>query len=328
MGDILDQIKREMGYSNLDDAELLEMAEYFDSLSDADLDDLDDAEYAEYLDYIDAVENAEHKLRRRSHGHRPHRSAHRPHGHSGHKRPLKKPSNILRGRRKLDAVGGGGRYAKPGTTAGKSPVFASPAYIQELMTRSKGDLNITVTRNSNNLAFALPYILFGLNGFNSNYISTIKQYLPAGVTMTASVVAATGDVLLTYTDGIGTDTVTLSLTGSLISYSEFLQNMNSNFFKSMYIRQEYPNDANLLSAKSQPINFGLLSALGMKNANTLLPRSRSLNSDFKDYIINLFISEQKITSDFSFVQNIIQTNAAYSIGWDVFMSDRTNLNNI
>ena len=64
----------------------------------------------------------------------------------------------------------------------------------------------------------------------------------------------------------------------------------------------------------------------MKNANNLLPRSRRLNSDFQTNIINLFLPEQQITADFSFVQNIIQADQ-FVIAWDIFMSERTNLNN-
>jgi hypothetical protein len=105
--------------------------------------------------------------------------------------------------------------------------------------------------------------------------------------------------------------------------------MNQNFFKTHYIRQEYQNDANLLLAVSQTIRFGLLSSLGAKNANNLLPRSRRLNSDYQTFIINLFIPEQKITADFSFVQNIIRsaTDTPVVLAWDIFMSERSNLNN-
>ena len=107
--------------------------------------------------------------------------------------------------------------------------------------------------------------------------------------------------------------------------------MNQNFFKTQYIRQEYQNNNDLLLSVSQTINFGLLSSLGMNNKNNLLPRSRRLNDDYQTFIINLFLPEQKITSDFSFVQNIIRAGvdgATVVIAWDVFMSERINLNNM
>jgi hypothetical protein len=323
MKDVLDDLKREMGASNAEDAEFLEMAEYFDSLDAEDLDDLDDAEYAEYLDYAEALEMAERKHGRAKVGLALRKGARK--GGKG-----KKPkSSILRKRDKLVAVGGGGSFAKPGTVNRSAPTFGSPSFINQMMTQSKGDLNITVTRESININANLPLVLFGLQGFQSSYNSIIKQYLPANVTLVASTDPNNGDVLLTYTNSVGpvSDVIRISLTGSQISYSEFLQSMNQNYFSTRYIRQEYVNNANLLSAVSQTINFGLLSSLGMKNQNSLLPRSRRLNSDYQTFIINLFLPEQKITSDFSFVQQMIPA-AGQVIAYDVFMSGRKNLNNL
>lgn len=326
MNNILNQIKEEMSYSNLEQAEeMLEMAEVYDALDAEDFEQMDDAEYAEYLEFMDNLEMAEKK----KHGKKPmmHRLRHKKGIHP--KKKVHGSAKTLRGRAKLAAVGGGGAYAAKNSVSKSAPAFGSKAYINDLMTRSKGDLNITIQRIGRNITSPLPYILFDLNGFNSSYISTIKGYLPAGVTMVASVDPANGDVLLTYTaPGPLVDVIRISLSGSQISYSEFLQSMNSNFFKTNYIRQEYPNvPQTLLLAVSQSIAFGLLSALGMKNANNLLPRSRRLNDDYQTFILNLFLPEQKITSDFSFVQNIIDVDG-YVIAWDIFMSERTNLNNI
>lgn len=335
MQDILKQIQNEMDTSNLetlDGAEALEMAELYDSLDAEDFEGMDDAEYAEYLDFLDALEDAEHKKRRRLKlPQRPKKRLHRKHV-AKHGKGVKAHAKPLRGRAKLAAIGGGGTYTGKNAPASKQlPAFGSKAFINHLMTTSKGDLNITVTRETSKIKSPLPYILFDLNGYTSAYVSTMKQYLPSGVTMTAAPDPANGDVVLTYTNGVDTDKIRVSLTGSQISYSEFLQSMNQNFFKTQYIRQEYQNDSNLLLSVSQTINFGLLSSLGMNNKNNLLPRSRRLNDDYQTFIINLFLPEQKITSDFSFVQNIINATvdgATVVIAWDVFMSERINLNNM
>lgn len=315
MKDTLQELKNEMGYSNMEDADFLEMAEDFDSLSEQDLDDLDAEEAEEFAEYADALEMAERKMGKRKVAVAKH-TAKKKHG-------IKSTKST---QRKLAPVGGGGSWTKKGLATNAPPTFGTPSYINLMMTQSKGDLNITISRATANIAFPLPVVLFGLQGFASSYISMIKQYLPAGTTMVATT-SANGDVLLTFTQGANVDIVTITLTGSQISYSEFLQSMNQNYFKTRYIRQEYVNDANLLSAVSQTINFGLLSALGSKNQNSLLPRSRRLNSDYQTFIVNLFLPEQKITSDFSFVQNIVAV-AGQTIAYDVFMSDRTNLNNL
>lgn len=331
MKDILNQIKDEMTTSNFETAEALETAEYFDSLDAEDFEQMEAAEYEQYLEFLDGLEDAEHKKKKRLGLKMPFgkRRLHRTHAKRyGRKKVHKKP--LSKRQMKLAAIGGGGSYAGNTPTNQQLPTFGSPSFINKTMTDSVGDLNITITRETNKVPFNLPYILFDLNGYSSNYISTIKQYLPAGVTMTASADPATGDVLLTYADGGGnTDIVRISLTGSQISYSEFLQSMNQNFFKTHYVRQEYQNDATLLLQVSQTIRFGLLSSLGMKNANNLLPRSRRLNSDYQTNIINLFLPEQQITADFSFVQNIIRGvgEAQVVLAWDIFMSERTNMNN-
>jgi hypothetical protein len=317
------------------------MAEYFDSMSAEDFEDFDAEEHAEYAEYLEMLEMAEENAEdaehaqhhRKHHGlHMPHRKGHHKahhgpnHGgkhHGGaHHKSISGPHHT----RALSAIGGGGSFSRQGGANATPPAYGSADYIRGLMTAGFGDINITITRQTANIAAPLPYILFGLNGFSSSFISTLKQYLPGSTTVAASSDPLTGDMLLTFTaPGPLVDIVRVTLTGSQISYTEFLQNMNQNFFKTRYIKNSYINDSTLLLATSQQIQFGLLSALGSKNANNLLPRSRSLTTDFQPYNINLLLPEQKVTADFSFVQNIIAV-ANTTIGWDVFFSARTNLN--
>ena len=342
MRDILKQFQKELEFSNAEDAEMFEMAEYYDNLDAEDFDDFDAEEAEAYEEFLEMLEMAERRKHghhaHRSHGHHAHRKhghhAHRSHGHHAHKghghHAHKAHGHSKHGAHTamaMTAIGAGGYAASQKGTSKAPPAFGGADYVHDVMTRGDGDLNITVTRASNNIAgIPLPYILFNFNGFASSFISTLKQYLPTGVTVSASSDPANGDMLLTYVaPGPLTDIVRVSLTGSQISYMEFLQNMTSNFFMTNFIRQEYPNDSNLLLAVSQTIRFGLLSAMGAKSENNLLPRARRLTSDYQTFIINLFLPEQKVTTDFSFVQNIIGV-ANYTIAWDVFFSKRTNLN--
>lgn len=343
MNDILNQIKKEMGYSNAEDhAEyMLEMAEYYDSLENADFEDFDaeeSAEYAEYLEMLEMAEDAEN-AEHAQHHHKKHR-LHLPHrkGHGAHHKHNPNHGGRHHGgahhqaiagthhTRALNAIGGGGSFSRQGGASATPPAYGSADYIRGLMTAGFGDINITVSRPTANISSALPYLLFNVNGFSSSFNSTLKQYLPSGVTCAVSSDTSNGDMLMTFTAaGPLVDIVRVSLTGSQISYTEFLQNMNQNFFKTRYIKQGYNNDSNLLLSISQQIQFGLLSALGSNNKNNLLPRSRSLTTDYQPYNINLLLPEQKVTADFSFVQNIIPV-ANTVIGWDVFFSARTNLN--
>jgi hypothetical protein len=330
MINFLNQIKKEMNYSNAEDAEyMLEMAEYYDKMSKEDFEDFDaeeNAEYANYLEMVEAAEDAEHAQKHRIHVPRRTHSSN-THAGSRHKAAGAHHKSVMgtHHTRALNAIGGGGSFSRLGGANSKPPAYGSADYIRGLMTAGFGDINITVSRATVTIATPLPYILFNVNGLSSSFKSTIGQYLPSGTTVVASSDPATGDLLLTFTNGANSDVVRISLTGSQISYTEFLQNMNQNFFKTRYIKQSYVNDANLLLATSQQIQFGLLSALGSKNANNLLPRSRSLTTDYQPFNINLLLPEQKVTADFSFVQNILNV-ANTTIGWDVFFSARTNLN--
>jgi hypothetical protein len=336
MNEILNQIKKEMGYSNAEDAEnaenyMLEMAEHYDSLDEHDFEQMDPeehAEYAEFLEMLEMAEDAEKKNRHKKHllhrkGHAKHNPNHGGRHHGGAHHTATQGTHHTRA---LDAIGGGGSFSRKGGASATPPAYGSADYIRGLMTAGFGDINITVSRATANINSVLPYILFGVNGFSSSFISTLKQYLPAGVTCAVSSDPTNGDMLMTFTAaGPLVDVVRITLTGSQISYTEFLQNMNQNFFKTRYIKQGYVNDSNLLLATSQQVQFGLLSALGSKSANNLLPRSRSLTTDYQPYNINLLLPEQKVTADFSFVQNIIPV-ANTVVGWDVFFSARTNLN--
>ena len=194
--------------------------------------------------------------------------------------------------------------------------------ITSLITSSKGDLNITVTRGDviHGPGVVLPYVLFGLQGVSTNFSSAIKPYLPAGISLT-SATRTSGNMVLTFSNS---DTVTISMSG-LISYGEFLESMNANYFTCKYIRYEVAEDANRMAQQREQISFGTLSALGKQTANQLMPRSRVMSGDFNKGITNLLFPEQKIVSDFSFVQGIIPV-ASYSIAWDVFMASRLNLN--
>ncbi len=200
--------------------------------------------------------------------------------------------------------------------------IVNPETITSLIVNSVGDLNITVTRTGVAINSPLPYVLFGLQGLTTSFVSALRPYLPSGTTCVATTSA--GNIVLTYTSGLNVDVVTISMSG-LISYAEFLQTMNQNYFATKYIRYEIADDANRIAQQSEQISFGTLSALGAQNANQLMPRSRVMSWDYNKGITNLLMPEQEIVSDFSFVQRIIKIEG-YAIAWDVFMSKRINLN--
>jgi hypothetical protein len=200
----------------------------------------------------------------------------------------------------------------------------SNAVITQLIVGSYGDLNIVVTRNSANIALDLPYVLFGENDRESGFSNTLRAFIPAGVTLAVSVV--TGNIRLTYTQGMAVDTIDISLTSGNTSYVSFMQALNQNQFKTKYILYTI-SDATIQTQFSRIISFGDTSALGGVSSNQLSPSSRKMTWDFQDDRVNLLFPEQTITPQFAFVQ-MIRPTAGFEIGWNVFMSYRRNLNKV
>lgn len=196
----------------------------------------------------------------------------------------------------------------------------SSAVAQGLIASSKGDLNITVERKSINIDAKLPYVLFGSNDFSAGYLSTLAGYLPAGVAVAVSTSA--GKVIFTYTQGANVDVIEVAFTGNS-NYVSFLQSMNQTYFKTRYVLYSISN-VTFLDQFFEVVSFGVLTSLGMKNANQLSPNSRKLPSDFQDDRVNLIFPEQSVNPDFSFVQNF--SKHVMVINWDVFMSDKVSLN--
>ena len=100
--------------------------------------------------------------------------------------------------------------------------------------------------------------------------------------------------------------------------------MNQNYFKTKYVLYTI-SDATQKSQYFQMLTFGKLGSLGAKDANQLNVNSRIMTWDFQPDRANLLFPEQQVNADFSFVQGMIAV-ANFSISFNVFMSDRENLN--
>lgn len=203
------------------------------------------------------------------------------------------------------------------------------AGIEALIMQSVGDLNLTVTRGSANIAAPLPFIIFGANDFLASYASTLPQLIAAtgvaGLTCVVSV-DATGNVLFTYTAPAGVDVITVSNIGN-INYRTFLASMQNNYFKTKYFGTTV-SDATVASQQyAQPLLFGQLSSLGMTKANQLAFRSRQFSWTYLIQKVEVVLPEQTIAPEYSFAMNIL-AQAGFSIGFDFFMSERVNLNRV
>jgi len=203
---------------------------------------------------------------------------------------------------------------------------AQPGDIHSLIAESVGDLNLTVTRSGVSINAVLPFVLFGYNDSVAKYASTLRGFLnglPAGTQLTITI-DATGSYVFTYVNGANTDTVTVENLGN-INYQSFLSSMSNNFFATKYFLISVTDEAFATAQFAQPLNYGLLSALGMTGANQMILRSRTNSWMFRKDRIEVVMPEQKIVPDFSFVMSIVKADG-FSIGFDFFMSRRLNLN--
>ncbi len=195
-----------------------------------------------------------------------------------------------------------------------------------LIVNSKGDLNITVTREGASIAAPLPFVLFGSNDFQSGYNTTLRTFVfPVGYTCTVSTDATTGDILFTYSNNTNTDVVRVHNEGS-VNMRTFLASMNNNYFKTKNFLVSISDEAYNVQQFGLSLFFGVLSALGLTGANQLIFRSRTNSWQFRKDRVEVLLPEQKVVPEYSFAMEIIAVDA-FNMGFDFFMSERYNLNN-
>lgn len=198
--------------------------------------------------------------------------------------------------------------------------------VYGLIASSVGDININVKRVGATIAVSLPFVLFGSNDFQAKYVGTLRGIVPAGISYTVTNTQE-GNVRFTYVETAtgNTDYIEVELVGNM-SMVGFLAAMNNNLFATRMINVTLtPNTpANLLEF-NEVLFFGVLSAMGLKNANQLLYRSRQFSWDYQQNKVAVILPEQSIVPDFSFVQSMIAVDQL-TLGFDIYMSRRLNLN--
>lgn len=121
-------------------------------------------------------------------------------------------------------------------------------------------VGLVITRLTNNIAgISLPFIVFAANQSASSFVDIMKQYLPAGVTYTATIEAATGDLLLTYTQGANTDIVRIHCNQT--AYATFLSALITDQFDVKFMRYTLA-DPTQLSQFSQEFQYGKKTLFG------------------------------------------------------------------
>lgn len=207
--------------------------------------------------------------------------------------------------------------------------------------RSKGEYTIIVVRKGFKIKKDLPYTIFGtiyLNG--QNFSTAVKDYLPVGVTCTSAIV---GDrIIFTYTE-ISTgfiDKITIAvIPNGIISYPQFLANLNTNYLKTELIyfcnNVVFPNQPILTvkqnqTIQAQPLFLQRLSGMSQKDIELITPISRKLPNNTITDIIELSMKRQDIRAEtvwihkFAYIKLTEKDTLVFY--WQIVINDIINLN--
>lgn len=177
------------------------------------------------------------------------------------------------------------------------------------------DFTINVTRNSNNIASPLPFLLFGVNYVENQYRELLTPFLVNSVVLTSVAYNSSGNMVFTYTLGVNVDTVTVSCNEA--PYSVFLQSTRTDLIRIQKVRYNIA-DTTKLSNYSQPMAIVQKSLFGTLVNNKISVTKYKNPTQFQNGIIDLMASFD-IDKTKGLVHYIIENNASLELNH--FVSD-------
>lgn len=201
---------------------------------------------------------------------------------------------------------------------------------------SKGEYTIMVQREGFGTLVDLPYPIWGTVYLQSkNFAQSIKDYLPAGMTVTES--NENGIITLSYFNGLSTDIIRIfAIPSSLLSYPEMLSGLNTAYLKSELVyfcsNTSIPT-ANVTTPQNKvlqnaPLYLGKIGGMGDKSNELITPYTRRLPNNSVNDIVEIAMRNQDIKPEtvwihkFAYIQNIPILN----FYWHVFFNDIVNMN--
>ncbi len=181
------------------------------------------------------------------------------------KKGLSSTASRAQAHKKLSAKHGK-KFGKAITNAQKKSTNSPGSIGANPFYDAAAQFDITVTRVSANIASSLTVPLFASLHFDAKYISVMGNYLPAGVTISSIAINATGDVVFTLTDGVGTDTIKVSCTQ--IPYITFINALNYTAMRLSKVRYAL-SDITKLAQFNQPFETYSKSIFGKHAGNGL-----------------------------------------------------------
>lgn len=187
--------------------------------------------------------------------------------------------------------------------------------------QAAAQFNITVTRNTNTIAQALPVAIFGAADINNGYSNILNASLGAGTTITsvamgtANGTAQGNNVVITYLNGANSDTVTIS--SDTYPYTSLLDATRTDMFKMSKVRYSISDSAQLAQF-NQGFNFVSNSMFGSRTSNNVSVGAYRSPDQFQTAIIDLN-GEFDIDKETSIVTGIIQTAGVFSFTISAFV---------
>ena len=205
--------------------------------------------------------------------------------------------------------------------------------------RSKGEYTIVVARNGFKIKEDLPYPIWGTLYLQSgNFATAVRDYLPAGVTCTSSVVGE--NINLSYTDGVNTDDISIfAIPTGLLSYPEMLTGLNTAYLKSelaYFCNNTQVGNLPLLTdqqnkkCQAQPLYLTKIGGLGNKGNELITPLSRRLPNNSVNNIIEVSLRKQDIMPDSVWIHKFAYINMTEKsllvFYWQIIINDIINMN--
>lgn len=164
--------------------------------------------------------------------------------------------------------------SKSGQRVGANPFYDAAAQF-----------DITITRNSVNIPFALTVPLFASMHYNAKYLSIMGNFLPNGCSIQSIAVDPLGSVVFTILYSVTTLTDTITVSCTQVPYITFLAALNYNAMRLSKVRYAI-SDITKLTQFNQPFEVYSKTIFGKHNGNGVSLASnndpKSLNTGVRD----------------------------------------------
>ncbi len=208
------------------------------------------------------------------------------------------------------------------------------------ITRSIGEVVITVTRTSFNINADLPYCIFGALYLPGNsFANAIEEYLPDGVTVTTSITDR--NVTFNYgpAAGLGDQIIVSVPDDSLINYLDIMASMNTNFMRSEFllfdcnahINAPVLADSQIRKLKSLGLFLTKVGGARDRDVQVIIPGSRTEINNSTTNLAQIYLRNEEVKAESVWVHKFAYTSLSVpatrlQFNWTLFVSERIDLN--